>query len=98
MEEAAGGRAIPEVRADMPTPQPPKKPAGKSAAAARKQPAKSGDGLMGWLGRQVGHVKKAVKTDVTKPRPKAKARPAASAAPSPPPPPRPGPEPAAAKE
>jgi hypothetical protein len=27
---------------------------------------KPGDGLWGWLGRQVGHVKKAVKTDVTK--------------------------------
>lgn len=27
---------------------------------------KPGDGLWGWLGRQVGHVKKAVKVDVTK--------------------------------
>lgn len=27
---------------------------------------KPGEGLWGWLGRQVGHVKKAVKTDVTK--------------------------------
>lgn len=26
---------------------------------------KPGEGLWGWLGRQVGHVKKAVKTDVT---------------------------------
>jgi hypothetical protein len=25
-----------------------------------------GEGLWGWLGRQVGHVKKAVKADVTK--------------------------------
>ena len=25
---------------------------------------KPGEGLFGWLGRQVGHVKKAVKTDV----------------------------------
>lgn len=25
-----------------------------------------GDGFLGWLGRQVGYVKKAVKTDVTK--------------------------------
>ena len=24
-----------------------------------------GDGFLGWLGRQIGHVKKAVKTDVT---------------------------------
>ena len=29
-----------------------------------------GNGFFGWLGRQVGHVKKAVKTDVTKPAPK----------------------------
>jgi hypothetical protein len=26
-----------------------------------------GSGFLGWLGRQVGHVKKAVKTDVTAP-------------------------------
>ena len=26
-----------------------------------------GNGFLGWLGRQVGHVKKAVKTDVTAP-------------------------------
>jgi hypothetical protein len=26
-----------------------------------------GNGFLGWLGRQVGHVKKAVKTDVTPP-------------------------------
>jgi len=26
---------------------------------------KPGEGLWGWLGRQVGHVKKAVKSDVT---------------------------------
>jgi hypothetical protein len=53
----------------------PKKPSsGASRPAAKpagskpqpKQPAKPGSGLMGWLGRQVGHVKKAVKTDVTK--------------------------------
>jgi hypothetical protein len=30
---------------------------------------KPGDGLWGWLGRQVGHVKKAVKSDVTKKAP-----------------------------
>lgn len=28
---------------------------------------KPGQGFLGWLGRQVGHVKKAVKTDVTQP-------------------------------
>jgi hypothetical protein len=27
--------------------------------------AKPGKGLLGWLGRQVGHVRKAVRTDVT---------------------------------
>ena len=44
------------------------RPAAKPAASKPlpKQPAKPGSGLMGWLGRQVGHVKKAVKTDVTK--------------------------------
>ena len=40
------------------------------------------DSLLGWLGRQIGHVKKAVKTDVTKPRP-APAPKAAAAAPKP---------------
>jgi hypothetical protein len=30
-----------------------------------------GDSLWNWLGRQVGHVKKAVTTDVTKPKPTA---------------------------
>jgi hypothetical protein len=33
-------------------PQPPKKP--------------PGDGLFGWLGRQIGHVKSALSTDVSK--------------------------------
>ena len=28
-----------------------------------------GDGFLGWLGRQVGHVSKAVRTDVTRPTP-----------------------------
>jgi hypothetical protein len=28
---------------------------------------KPGDGFLGWLGRQIGHVAKAVKTDVTAP-------------------------------
>ena len=27
---------------------------------------KPGNGLFGWLGRQIGHIKKAVKTDVTR--------------------------------
>jgi hypothetical protein len=29
---------------------------------------KKNDSLWNWLGRQIGHVKKAVKTDVTKPK------------------------------
>lgn len=49
-----------------------------------------GDSFWNWLGRQVGHVKKAVKTDVAKPRaplpadgakPKATAEPSTPAAP-----------------
>jgi hypothetical protein len=28
-----------------------------------------GTGFLGWLGRQIGHVKKAVETDVTQPAP-----------------------------
>lgn len=28
--------------------------------------SRPGNGLLGWLGRQIGHVKKAVKADVTK--------------------------------
>lgn len=32
---------------------------------ANKKPAN--DSLLGWLGRQIGHVKRAVKSDVTKP-------------------------------
>lgn len=34
-----------------------------------KKPAN--DSLLGWLGRQIGHVKRAVKSDVTKPAPPA---------------------------
>ena len=34
-------------------------------------PPLPGDGLLGWLGRQIGHVKKAVQTDVTPPPPPA---------------------------
>jgi hypothetical protein len=50
------------------TPQsrPPARP-GKPKSAVKPKP---GDGLLGWLGRQVGHVKHAVQTDVTKPAPK----------------------------
>ncbi len=28
---------------------------------------KPGDGFLGWLGRQIGHVRKAVRADVVKP-------------------------------
>ena len=45
---------------------------------------KPGDGFFGWLGRQIGHVRKAVKTDVAPPPP-APAQPEAS-----PPPQTPG--------
>jgi hypothetical protein len=43
------------------------------AKPAKKKP--SGDSLFGWLGRQVGHVKKAVKVDVTKKQKKTPATP-----------------------
>ena len=61
----------------MATNQPRKSPAGKrrakgKPAAKPAKPGKPGDGFLGWLGRQVGHVKKAVQTDVTKPAPPAK--------------------------
>src|SRR5688572_9524959 len=50
-------------------PQPGKPSSGKAAGGKGKAGSKSGGGtagyVMGWLGRQVGHVKKAVKTDVT---------------------------------
>ena len=61
-----------------PTPRPAAKPAGKPA----KKPAgaKPGDGLFGWIGRQVGNVKKAVQTDVTKPGGKAPGKKPATAA------------------
>lgn len=83
----------------------------KPAKAAKpKQPGAPGDGLFGWFGRQVGHVKKAVQTDVTKPAGKkqagaarqasaAKPKAAASAKPRPNasvPPPRTAPPPASA--
>jgi hypothetical protein len=48
-----------------------------------KKPAKKPDSLLGWLGRQIGHVKQAVKADVTKPPPPESATPP-SAPPSPP--------------
>ena len=47
---------------------PAKKPAPKGKA--KPQPT----GFMNWLGRQVGHVKSAVGTDVTQPAAKAKAK------------------------
>ena len=37
---------------------------------------KPGDGFLGWLGRQIGHVAKAVNTDVTAPPPPAPSQPA----------------------
>src|SRR5215208_4560097 len=50
-------------------PQPGKPQPGKPSPAKGKAAKKPGGGtagyVMGWLGRQVGHVKKAVKTDVT---------------------------------
>ena len=50
-------------------PQSGKPSSGKTAGGEGKAGGKSGGGtagyVMGWLGRQVGHVKKAVKTDVT---------------------------------
>ena len=68
-------------------PKPSGKPAGEPAAKPSTKPstkpAPQATGFMNWLGRQVGHVKKAVKTDVTKP-------PAGKAAP------RPAPDPQAA--
>ena len=49
-------------------PQSGKPSSGKPAGGKGKAAGKSGGGtagyVMGWLGRQVGHVKKAVKTDV----------------------------------
>jgi hypothetical protein len=43
-------------------PQPPKK--------NEAPDAHPGLGLWGWLGRQIGHIRQAVKTDVTAPSPK----------------------------
>jgi hypothetical protein len=33
-----------------------------------KQPSKPGHGFLGWLGRQVGYVSKAIKADVKEPK------------------------------
>jgi hypothetical protein len=33
-------------------------------------PQRSGRGLWGWLGRQIGYVRSAVRTDVTAPKPR----------------------------
>jgi hypothetical protein len=63
--------------------QPPRK-----SQPAKKTKPKSSPGLMTWLGRQVGHVKKAVKTDVTKPAAGAKKVSEQSGKPSPPAPSR----------
>ena len=52
-----------KMASKSPQPRQPGK-SGKPKAAAQPKP---GDGLMGWLGRQVGHVKHAVQADVTKP-------------------------------
>jgi hypothetical protein len=38
---------------------------GMSSDSSQPQPARPGRGLFGWLGRQVGYVTKALKTDVT---------------------------------
>ena len=49
--------------------------AGKKAkpnAPAKPRKSAGSDSLLGWLGRQVGHVKKAVTSDVTRPAPKPK--------------------------
>ncbi len=68
----------------------PKKPQRPSASKPRpaKKPQSTTEYVFGWLGRQVGHVKKAVKADVTKsakaPKPAAKKpspKPPASASP-----------------
>jgi hypothetical protein len=66
-------------------PQPGRPSAGKAAGGKGKAVKKPGGGtagyVMGWLGRQVGHVKKAVKTDVT--QGKGGAAPKSGAAPKP---------------
>ena len=43
------------------------KPAGPKKSAKSAAPPPKPTSFMNWLGRQVGHVKKAVKTDVTNP-------------------------------
>jgi hypothetical protein len=58
-------------------------PAQPRKSQKKKAPAKPGDGLLGWFGRQVGHVKKAVQVDVTKPPVKTKAPPKAEPKPAP---------------
>jgi hypothetical protein len=93
----------------MATPNPRKpSPVGKAAKpAGPKKAPKAGSrsspsakppkptSFMNWLGRQVGHVKKAIKTDVTP----APAKPAAKAArPTASPAPTPGPAPSAATD
>jgi hypothetical protein len=50
------------------------------------------DSLWNWLGRQIGHVKKAVKTDVTQPAALPQTPPQQQAAPPPPQAPPPAPD------
>ncbi len=61
--------------------KPTRKPATRGPAGKRQPPAKPGDGLLGWLGRQVGYVSKAVKT---KPGVKPSPAPKKAAPPAPP--------------
>ena len=65
----------------------PAKPAAGAAKAKSAAGGKPGNGLFGWLGRQVGHVKKAVQANVTKPKPRGGAKPAGARPPAQPPPP-----------
>ena len=72
--------------------KPTSRPAGQKSAAPKpagkpgKKPASTTEYVFGWLGRQVGHVKKAVQSDVTKPgakKPQTAAKKPATAKPSP---------------
>jgi hypothetical protein len=67
-------------------PQPGKASAGKAAGGKGKSPKPGGAAgyVMGWLGRQVGHVKKAVKTDATQAKRGTSAKSGAAPRPAPP--------------